>query len=91
MRVPKSRYLGCERIHALQLMYRSKEEIHSEIELTIYLLNWYSPTNIISHALLVLRPKLFLQLTEIFQYWYLTNLPPVGRVWQNAFFRWVLR
>ena len=30
---------------------------------------WYSPTNIISLALLVLRPKLVLLLTEIFQYW----------------------
>ena len=51
------------------VLYRDKEEIHSKIELTIYKLKWYSPTNIMSLALLVLRPKLVLLLTEIFQYW----------------------
>ena len=50
------------------VLYTDKEEIHSEIELIIYLLKWYSPTNIISLALLVLRLKLVLLLTEIFQY-----------------------
>ena len=48
------------------LLYRGKEEIHSEIELVIFY--WHSLTNIISLALLVLRPKLVLLLTEIFQY-----------------------
>ena len=49
------------------LLYRCEEEIHSEIELTIHQLKWYSPTNIISLALWVLRPKLVLLLTEILQ------------------------
>ena len=49
------------------VLYHGKEEIHSEIELTIYQLKWYSPTNIISLALWVLRPKLVLLLTEILQ------------------------
>ena len=40
------------------MLYRGKEEIHSEIELTIYKLKWHSPTNIISLTLWVLRPKL---------------------------------
>ena len=58
------------------LLYRCKKEIHSEIELTIYKLKWYSPTNIISLALLVLRLKLVLLQTEIFQYWLcLRNTP----------------
>ena len=51
------------------MFYRSKEEIHSEIELTICKLKLYTPTNIIGLALLVLRPKLVLLQTEIFQYW----------------------
>ena len=51
------------------LLYHSKEEIHSEIELTIYKLKWYSRTNIISLTLLVLCPKLVLLLTKVFQYW----------------------
>ena len=42
------------------LLYRVKEKIHSEIELIIYQLKWYSPTNIISLALLVLGQKLVL-------------------------------
>ena len=42
-----------------------------------------------SLALWVLRPKLVLQLTEIFQYRYLTNVPPDEQVWHKAFFRWV--
>ena len=42
-----------------------KEKIHGEIELIIYQLKWYSPTSIISLALLVLRPKLVLQLTDV--------------------------
>ena len=43
------------------MLYRGKEEIYSEIK-TYYKLKWHSPTNIISHALWVLRPKLvFLQ------------------------------
>ena len=50
------------------MLYRGKEEIHSEIELIIYLLKWYSPINIISLAQWVLRPKLVLLLAEIFQY-----------------------
>ena len=49
------------------MSYRGKEEIHSEIELTIYQLKWYIPTNIISLALLVLRPNIVLLLTEILQ------------------------
>ena len=52
----------------IYLLSRCKVEIHSEIELTIYQLKWYSPTNIICLALLVLCPKLVLLLTEIFQY-----------------------
>ena len=36
----------------------------------------------------MLRPKLVLLLTEIFQYWYLMNVPPDGRVWHKAIFRW---
>ena len=39
---------------------------------------------------MVLRLKLVLLLTEIFQYWYLTNVPPDGWVWQKAFFWWFL-
>ena len=46
-------------------MHRSKEKIHSEIELIIYQLKWYSPTSIISLALLVWRAKLVLLLTDI--------------------------
>ena len=42
------------------MLYRGKGKIHSEIELIIYLLNCYSPTSIISLALLVLSPKLVL-------------------------------
>ena len=57
------------------LLYHAKEEIHSEIKLTIYQLKWYSPTNIISLALWVLHPNLVLLLTEIFQYWlYIWNM-----------------
>ena len=47
-----------------QLLYRGQEKIHSEIELIIYYLKWNSPTSIISLALLVLRPKLVLLLTD---------------------------
>ena len=47
------------------VLYRGKEKIYSEIELNIYQLKWYSPTSIISLALLVLRPKLVLLLTNI--------------------------
>ena len=50
------------------LLYRCKEEIHSEIELTIYYVTWYIPTNIRSRPLLALRPTLVLLLTKIFQY-----------------------
>ena len=49
------------------VLYRGKEEIHSEIELTIYKLKWYCPTNIIILALWMLNPKLVLLLTEILQ------------------------
>ena len=45
----------------------------------------YSPNNVISLAPLVLRPKLISLVTEIFQYRYLTNVPPDGRVWHRAF------
>ena len=47
------------------LLYRGKEKIHSEIELIIYQLKWYSPTSIICLALLVLRPKLVLLLIDV--------------------------
>ena len=33
------------------MLYRSKEMIHSETELIIYYLKWYSPTSIISLSL----------------------------------------
>ena len=46
-------------------MYRGKEKIHSEIDLIIYQLKWYSSTGIISLALLVLRSKLVLLLTDV--------------------------
>ena len=46
------------------LLHRLKEEIHIEIELIIHELMRYSPT-IISLALLVLRPKLVLLLTDV--------------------------
>ena len=46
-------------------LYRGKEKIHIEIELIISLLKWYNPTSIISLALLVLRPKLVLLLTDV--------------------------
>ena len=45
------------------MLYHSKEEIYSEIDLTIYKLKWYSPTNIISLTLLELYLKL------VFRYW----------------------
>ena len=47
------------------LLYRGKEEIHSEIELIIYQLKWCSLTSIISLALLVLHLKLVLLLTDV--------------------------
>ena len=47
------------------LLYRGKEKIHCEVELIIDWLTQYSPTNIISLALLVLRPKLVLLLTDV--------------------------
>ena len=47
------------------MLYHGKEKIHSEIELIVYELKWYSPTSIISLALLVLRPKLVLLLTGV--------------------------
>ena len=47
------------------MLYRGEEKIHSEIELIIYELKWYSPTRIISLALLVLRPMLVLQLINV--------------------------
>ena len=50
----------------MPLLYRGKEKIHSEIELIIYQLEGYSPTSI-SLALLVLRPKLVLLLTDVLQ------------------------
>ena len=56
------------------MLYRGKEKILSEIELIIYQLKWYCPTSIISLALLVLRPKLVLPLTDVLQsylYFYL--------------------
>ena len=49
----------------MYLLYRGKEKKHSEIELIIYYLKWYSPTGIISLALLVLRPKLVFLLTDL--------------------------
>ena len=39
----------------IKVLYHCKEEIHSEIELTIYKLKWYSPTNIINLMQLVIR------------------------------------
>ena len=48
-------------------MYRGKEKIHCQIELIIYWLKWYTSTCIISLVLLVLRPKLVLLLTDVFQ------------------------
>ena len=49
----------------MELFYRGKEKIHSEIEIIIYKLKWYSPTSIISLALLILRPKFVLVLTDV--------------------------
>ena len=49
------------------VLYRGKEKIHSEIEIIIYQLKWYSPTSIISLALLVFRPTLVLLLTDVLQ------------------------
>ena len=47
------------------LLYRCKKKIHSEIELIVYQLKWYSPTSFMNLALLVLRPKLVLLLTNV--------------------------
>ena len=44
-----------------------KDKIYGEIKLIVYQLKCYSPTSIISLALLVLRPKLVLLLTNVFQ------------------------
>ena len=49
----------------IYVLYRCREKIHSEIELIIYQIKWYSSTSIISLALLVLRPKLVLLLTDV--------------------------
>ena len=55
----------------LRVLCRGKEKIHSEIESIIYLLVrlvlFTGSTSIISLALLVLRPKLVLQLTDVLQ------------------------
>ena len=53
------------KLFAYKLLYHGKEKIHNEIELIIYKLKWYSPTSIISLALLALRPKLVLLLTDV--------------------------
>ena len=55
-------------MNVINVLYHGKKEIHSEIELIIYELKWYSPTNIISLTLWVLCLKLVFLLTEIFQY-----------------------
>ena len=47
------------------MLYGDKEKINSEVELIVYWLKWYSQTSIISLALLVLRPKLVLLLTDV--------------------------
>ena len=51
------------------LLYHGKENIHSYIiiELFIYQLKCYSPTSMIRLALLFLRPKLVLLLTDLLQ------------------------
>ena len=49
----------------MKLLYRGKEKIHSETELIIYQIKWYSSTSIINLALLVLHPKLVLLLTDV--------------------------
>ena len=51
----------------LYVLYCGKEKIHSKIDLIVYELKWYSPTSIISLGLLVQRPKLVLQLTNVIQ------------------------
>ena len=53
----------------IYMLYHNKEEIHSEIELTIYWLKWYSPTSIVSLTRLVLHTRLVLLMIKIFQYW----------------------
>ena len=47
------------------MLYRGKEKMFIERELIIYYLQSYSPTSIISLALLVLRPKLVLLPTAV--------------------------
>ena len=47
------------------LLYRDKENILIEIELIIHQPKWYSPTSVISLALLVLCPRLVLLLTDV--------------------------
>ena len=54
--------------------YRGKEKIYSEIKLIVYLLKCYSPTSIISLALLVLRPKLVFLLTDVLHSYLSTSL-----------------
>ena len=48
------------------LLYRGKEMIHSEIELVIYLLKWYSPTSIKKSLAVGVMSNVDL-LTEVFQ------------------------
>ena len=46
-------------------MYQGKGKLHSEIDLIIYKLKWYSPTCIIRLALLVLHLNLVLLMTDV--------------------------
>ena len=56
--ITKFKFILLRMCYSLILLYHGKEKIHSEIELIIYQLKWYSPTCIIGFVLLVLCPKL---------------------------------